>query len=105
MAKHVGSKFTDFLADEGIQEDVDLLTVKKVFVEEIRARMHRMKLTVAELARRMKTSRPAVNKLLDAEDTGVTLKTLAKAATATNWSLIDLLITVDRKKQLEKRKR
>jgi antitoxin HicB len=106
MAKHVGSKFTDFLEEEGIKDDVDLLTVKKVFADEIQARMDKMKISVAELARRMKTTRTVAYKLLDPEDTGVTLKTMSKAAKATEWNLIDLLVAVDHKKShRDKRKR
>jgi hypothetical protein len=54
----------------------------------------------------MKTTRTVAYKLLDPEDTGVTLKTLSKAAKATEWNLIDLLVAVDHKKpHHDKRKR
>jgi len=91
MAKHIGSKFTDFLEEEGIKNDVDLLTVKKVLADEIHARMGRLKIGITQFADRMKTGRDVAYRLLDANDTGVTLKTLAKAAQALDWSLPDML--------------
>ena len=95
MSKHVGSKLTDFLAEEGIKDDVDLLTVKKVLADEIRARMDRKKIGVQQLATRMRTSRDVAYRLLDAKDTGVTLRTISKAAVALESSLVDLLIAVE----------
>lgn len=97
MSKRIGSKFTDFLEEEGIKDDVDLLTVKKVLADEIEARMEKLSIGISELARRMgSTGRDSAYRLLDKEDTGVTLKTLSKAARALNWSLIDLLQSVER---------
>lgn len=92
MAKHIGSKFTDFLEDEGIKNDVDLLTLKKVLADEIQARMEKMKIGVSQFADRMKTGRDVAYRLLNAKDTGVTLKTLSKAAKALEWNLIEMLL-------------
>lgn len=96
MARHLGSRFVDFLEGEGIKDDVDLLTVKKVFADEIHARMAKRRVGPTELARRMNTGRDVVYRLLDENDTGVTLKTLSRAAHALEFGLVDLLIAVER---------
>jgi antitoxin HicB len=44
--------------------------------------MERRHLTKSELARRMRTSRPAVERLLDSANPSVTLSTLERAASA-----------------------
>jgi antitoxin HicB len=94
MAKHIGSKFTDFLEEEGIKNDVDLLTLKKVLADEIHARMEKMNLGVSQFASRMRTGRDVAYRLLDANDTGVTLKTLSKAAKALHYSsIVEMLVT------------
>src|SRR5260370_41365682 len=80
MSKHVGSRFEDFLASEGILEYVQLLAVKKVIAQVFRKTMERERVTRSALARRMQTSRTLVNRLLDPTDTGVTLATLSKAS-------------------------
>lgn len=92
MGKHIGSKFTDFLEQEGIKNDVDLLTVKKVLADEIQARMEALNIGITQFADRMRTGRDVAYRLLDANDTGVTLKTLSKAARALDWSLVEMLV-------------
>lgn len=44
--------------------------------------MRRKRLTKSEMAQRMKTSRPAVDRLLDPRNHSVTLSTLERAAAA-----------------------
>lgn len=79
---HVGSDFEDFLADEGRLEESTALAVKRVLAWELAQAMKAGKVSQAELARRMKTSRAVVHRLLDASDPSVTLATISKAATA-----------------------
>jgi hypothetical protein len=92
MAKrHIGSSFADFLVEEDIKEDVDLLTLKKVLADEIELRMEKSNLKVAQLSKMMSTSRNQVYRLLDERDTGVTLTTLSNAAKALKSNIIELL--------------
>ncbi len=86
--KHIGSTFTSFLDAEGIREEVDLLAKKKVLADEMVATMKRKSVTRTELAKRMKTSRTQINRLLDPEDISVTFVTLAKASTALDLELL-----------------
>lgn len=104
MAKHVGSKFTDFLEEEGIKNDVDLLTFKKVLADEIHARMEKLHLGISQFANRMQTGRDVAYRLLDANDTGVTLKTLSKAAKALDYSsILEMLMAAGKNAETEGR--
>jgi antitoxin HicB len=87
MNPHVGSDFEDFLAEEGRLEESSALAVKRVLAWELAQAMKAGKVSQAELARRMKTSRAVVHRLLDASDPSVTLATISKAATALGRSI------------------
>ena len=80
--KHVGSNFDDFLAEEALLEETSATAVKRVIAWQIEQEMKAQKLTKTALAAKMRTSRAALNRLLDASDTSLTLTTLAGAAAA-----------------------
>lgn len=79
---HIGSNFDDFLASEGILEEATAVAVKRVLAWQIEQEMRRQRLTKTSMAEKMHTSRAALNRLLDEEDTSLTLTTLSSAATA-----------------------
>lgn len=85
--RHVGSDFESFLAEDGRLEEATALAVKRVLAWELQRSMDRTDVTQAELARRMKTSRAVVHRLLDATDSAVTLATISRAATALGQSV------------------
>ena len=78
----IGSDFDDFLKDEGIYELSTAAALKKVLAMQIEAEMKAQQLTKTRMAKRMHTSRAALNRLLDDSDTSLTLTTLASAASA-----------------------
>lgn len=80
--KNVGSSFDDFLAEDARLEEATAVALKRVIAWQIAREMKTQKLTKTELARRMHTSRAALNRLLDEEDSSLTLTTLASAAIA-----------------------
>ena len=80
--KHVGRDFDDFLAEEARLEEVTATAVKRVIAWQIEQEMKAQKLTKTALAAKMRTSRSALNRLLDTSDTSLTLTTLASAAAA-----------------------
>jgi antitoxin HicB len=80
--QHVGSSFDDFLLEEAMLEQATAVAVKRVIAWQIEQEMKAQSLTKTTLANRMHTSRAALNRLLDAEDTSLTLTTLASAAKA-----------------------
>lgn len=79
---HIGSDFESFLAEQGDLEEATALAVKRVLAWELTQAMKQGKVSRAELARRMKTSRAVVHRLLNAEDSAVTLATISRAAAA-----------------------
>ena len=80
--KNIGSSFDDFLRKEGTYEEVTAAAVKRVLARQLEEAMAELELTKTEMARRMKTSRAALNRLLDPENEAVTLETLQRAAEA-----------------------
>lgn len=80
--KHIGTNFDEFLKDEGLLEAVTVVAVKRYIAFQIMQKMAKEKLTKAEMARRMETSRAALDRLLDPRNPAVTLQTLQSAAQA-----------------------
>ena len=83
----IGSPFDDFLKEEGIYEEVSARAIKRVLARQLDALMVDQKITKAELARRMKTSRAQLDRLLDPQNASVTLATLTRAAHAVGRNL------------------
>ncbi|MCJ7501061.1 helix-turn-helix domain-containing protein [bacterium] len=77
---HIGNNFDQFLEEEGILSEVEIVAAKRVVAWQIAEFMEKEKITKTVMAARMQTSRAVLDRLLDPENTGVTLKTLGKAA-------------------------
>jgi len=82
MSKHIGSKFDAFLDQEGILAETEAVAVKRVIAFQLGELMKEQKLTKTQLAKRMGTSRSALERLLDPDNASVTLLTLERAAKA-----------------------
>ena len=80
--KNVGSNFDGFLEDEGILEESTAAAVKRVIAFQLAREMSDHGLSKSELARRMETSRSALDRLLDPDNVSVTLQTLQSAVQA-----------------------
>jgi antitoxin HicB len=80
--KNIGSSFDDFLQEESLLESSTAVALKRVISWQIDQEMKAQKLSKTELAKRMHTSRAALNRLLDENDASLTLTTLASAAAA-----------------------
>lgn len=80
--RHIGSSFDDFLQEEAMLETATAVALKRVIAWQIAEEMKNQNLTKTELAKRMHTSRAALNRLLDEADPSLTLTTLASAASA-----------------------
>jgi transcriptional regulator with PAS, ATPase and Fis domain len=78
----IGSSLDDFLKEEGIYEQVTAAAVKRVIAEQIEEAMEREHVSKTEMAKRMRTSRTSLERLLDPSNGAVTLDTLFKAASA-----------------------
>jgi DNA-binding Xre family transcriptional regulator len=79
---HRGSKFEDFLAADGTLDAVTAAAQKRVLTWQVAQLMARQKVTKTEMAKRMRTSRAAVERLLDPKNPSVTLQTIGRAAAA-----------------------
>ena len=78
--KHIGSDFDSFLEEENLLQDVELAAAKRIIAHQIAQYMQSESLTKTAMAARMQTSRPSLDRLLDPDNFGVTMKTIAKAA-------------------------
>ncbi len=76
----IGSNFDDFLAEEGLLTEAQAVAVKRVLAYQIEQLMIAQNLSKTVMARRMNTSRAALNRLLDPANPSVTLQTLERAA-------------------------
>jgi DNA-binding Xre family transcriptional regulator len=79
---HRGSDFRDFLDEQGILGEVEARALKQALSLQLDRLLKEQELTKTQMAARMKTSRAAVDRLLDASNASVTLNTLGKAARA-----------------------
>jgi antitoxin HicB len=79
--ENIGSNFDDFLQEEGLLDEANAVAIKRVIAWQIDLEMKAQKLTKSAMAKKMRTSRAALNRLLDETDTSLTLTTLSRAAT------------------------
>ena len=85
--QHLGGDFDEFLRDERLLDDAEATAAKRVIAFQMAQEMKRARLTKSEMAHRMNTSRPAVDRLLDPANRSVTLSTLERAAAAVGKKL------------------
>ena len=64
----IGSRFDDFLAEEGILEETTAIAIKRVVAWQIAEAMRQQHLTKADLVARMHSSPAALNQLLDYDE-------------------------------------
>ncbi len=80
--QHLGSSFDDFLKEEGTLAEIEAIAVKRVIAFQIEQMMNKEHLSKTALAKRMDTSRNALNRLLDPTNASITLQSLGKVALA-----------------------
>jgi antitoxin HicB len=83
----IGSSFDEFLKQEGIYEEVTARAIKRVIARQLDALMQQQRLSKSELAKRMRTSRAQLDRVLDPDNESVTLGTLTRAARAVGRQL------------------
>lgn len=77
--KHMGSSIDDFLKEEGIFEESQTQAIKEVVAWQLAQAMKKKKISKAQMAARLKTSRTQVDRILDAKN-DITLSSLQRAA-------------------------
>jgi len=70
----------EMFEETGELEQVRAMSAKKIIAADLCHLMKTQGVSKASLAKQMHTARPVVDRLLDPQNTGVTLKTIAKAA-------------------------
>jgi transcriptional regulator with XRE-family HTH domain len=85
--KHIGSTFDDFLLDEGLFGDVEQGARRIGLSVELRKVMKRKRVTEAELARRLRTTRNVVRRALDPTEHEPRLDLLERVAAALGCAL------------------
>ena len=73
--KHIGLSLDDFLKDEGILEETRAIALKEAVAWQVQKAMEKEKISKVEMARRMQTSRAALDRLLAPGNAAVTLQT------------------------------
>ena len=77
---HEGSSLDDFLHEEGIFEEVEAAALKRAVAMKLADIMEKERVKKTTMAKRMQTSRAALDRLLDPSNPSVTLATLNRAA-------------------------
>ena len=80
--QNIGSRLDEFLEEQGLLQEAQAVATKRVIAYQLAQLMKDQALTKVELAKRMRTSRAALDRLLDPENASVTLQTLQSAAWA-----------------------
>lgn len=82
---HIRSTLDDFLSRDGVLEEVSARGIKRVIAWQLAEAMKTQGTTKTAMAERMHTSRSMLDRLLDENDTGLTMETLSRAAQALGY--------------------
>lgn len=85
--QHVGSDFDQFLEEEGLLGEVEATAVKRVIAFQLSKFMEENDISKTAMAKRMQTSRSALDRLLNPANLSVTLQTMDRAARALGKNL------------------
>jgi len=92
---HIGSSLDELLEEDGILAEVSAIAIKRVLAWQVSEAMSNQGLNKSQMAEQMMTSRTSLDRLLDPENTSVTLKTLERAATVLGKRLQIALVDID----------
>ena len=87
MNKYTGSNFNDFLEDEGILEEVSAKAHKRLLALQLADIMNEKRITKTSLAKRLSTSRSQLDRILDPNNTSITIEVLERVAHAVGKKL------------------
>ena len=79
--KRIGSSFDQLLAEDGTLAEAEAAALKRV-IAWVERGMGERRMSKSDMARAMRTSRAALDRLLDPKNESVTLRTMARAASA-----------------------
>ena len=78
--KKLGSSFDSFLEEEGILQESEAVAIKRVIAYALEQKMQEDNMSVNRLAKELETSRTAICRILDPNNTSITLNTIEKVA-------------------------
>lgn len=76
----IGASLDELLEEDGTLAEANALALKRTLAWQVTKTMQEQRITKTEMARRMKTSRASLDRLLDPENASITLSTMDKAA-------------------------
>ena len=82
LKENMNSDFDEFLVDDGIYEEVNDIAIKRVIAYQLEEEMKAQNITKTKMAELMNTSRAVVNRLLNPDNSSLTLHTLESATQA-----------------------
>ncbi|MEA3455281.1 MAG: XRE family transcriptional regulator [Campylobacterota bacterium] len=82
LKENMNSDFDEFLVDDGIYENVNDIAIKRVIAYQLEEEMKAQNITKTKMAELMNTSRAVVNRLLNPDNSSLTLHTLESATQA-----------------------
>ena len=92
---YIGSSLDELLEEDGILAEVNAIAIKRVLAWQVSEAMSNQGLNKSQMAEQMMTSRTSLDRLLDPDNTSVTLKTLERAATVLGKRLQIALVDID----------
>ncbi len=87
MNKHTGSNFDEFLENEGILEEVSAKAHKRLLALQLADIMRKNRMTKTCLAEKLHTRRSQLDRILDPNNTAITLGAMERVAHAVGRKL------------------
>ena len=82
LTKNMKSDFDELLKKDGIYEEANDIAIKRVIAYQLEEEMKAQNITKTKMAELMNTSRAVVNRLLNPDNSSLTLRTLESASNA-----------------------
>ena len=82
LTVNMDSDFDELLKEEGIYDEANDIAIKRVIAYQLEEEMKAQSITKTKMAEMMNTSRAVVNRLLNPDNSSLTLHTLEAASTA-----------------------
>jgi transcriptional antiterminator len=77
---NLGTNFDIFLEEEELLQESEAVALKRVIAYALKQKMKDDNISVNHLAKELETSRTAICRILDPENTSITLSTIVKVA-------------------------
>lgn len=79
LSENMNNDFDEFLKEDDIYDEVNDVAIKRVIAYQLEQEMKSQNISKTKMAQMMKTSRAVVNRLLNPDNSSLTLNTLQTA--------------------------